>query len=63
MNGNQLALGRNHAGADSISVVEFGGADPCARVDIRWNDGAYVYVVYDSKEEAVAHVRRLGWAL
>ncbi len=62
MNGNQLSLGRNHSTADSISITSFGGSDPCHRVDIRWNDGGYVYVIYDSKDEAVAHVRRLGWA-
>jgi hypothetical protein len=32
------------------------------RVDIRWNDGAHVYVIYDTKDQALAHVRRLGWA-
>ncbi len=62
MNGNQLSLGRNHATADSISMTEFGGFDPCFRVDIRWNDGGHVYVIYDTKAEALAHVRRLGWA-
>ena len=29
---------------------------------IRWNDGGHVYVIYDTKDEALAHVRRLGWA-
>ena len=62
MNGNQLSIGRNHSTADSISMTEFGGFDPCFRVDIRWNDGGHVYVIYDTKAEALAHVRRLGWA-
>jgi hypothetical protein len=59
MTGNTLSLGRNHLSADSVSMVDFGD---CFRVDIRWNDGAYVYQCHDTKEEAVAHARRLGWA-
>ena len=62
MTGNQLAIGRNHSTADSISMKEFHGVDACVRVDIRWNDGAHVYVIYDTKDQALAHVRRLGWA-
>lgn len=59
MNGNELSLGRNHSTADSVSVVDFGD---CARVDVRWNDGGYVYTIYDTKAEAVQHVHSLGWA-
>ena len=62
MNGNQLSLGRNHSTADSVSMTGFGGFDPCFRVDIRWDDGGHVYVIYDTKAEALDHVRRLGWA-
>lgn len=62
MNGNQLSLGRNQSTADSISMTEFGGSDPCFRIDIRWNDGGYVYVIYDTKADALAHVHSLGWA-
>lgn len=58
MNGNTLSLGRNHSTADSVSMTDFGD---CVRVDIRWNDGGYVYMVHDTKEEALAHVHRLGW--
>ena len=59
MNGNTLSLGRNHSPADSVSMTDFGD---CFRVNIRWNDGAFVYSIYDTKEEALAHVHRLGWA-
>ena len=62
MNGNQLSLGRNHLTADSVSMTEFGGFDACFRVDVRWTDGAHGYSIYDTKQEALAHVRRLGWA-
>jgi hypothetical protein len=62
MNGNALSIGRNHYTADSVSVTEFSGVDSCVRVDIRWNDGAHVWVIYDTKREALAHVHRLGWA-
>lgn len=59
MNGNQLSLGRNHATADEVSITDFGD---CFRVNVRWNDGAYVYTIYDTKQEAVKHVHSLGWA-
>jgi hypothetical protein len=59
MNGNQLALGRNHTTADSVSMTDFGD---CFRVDIRWNDGAHVWVIYDTRDEAIAHASNLGWA-
>ncbi len=59
MNGNTLSLGRNHSLADSVSMTDFGD---CFRVDIRWNDGGYVYMIHDTKEEALEHVHRLGWA-
>jgi hypothetical protein len=59
MNGNALSLGRNHLTADSVSMTNFGD---CFRVNICWNDGAYVYVIYDTKAEAIAHAAKLGWA-
>lgn len=62
MNGNALSLGRNHSTADRISMTEFGGLDACFRVDIRWDDGAHVWVFFDTKAEALAHVKQLGWA-
>lgn len=58
MNGNELSLGRNHRTADMASVTQY--AD-CARVDLKWNDGAYVYVIYDTRAEADAHLNRLGF--
>lgn len=59
MYANQQALGRNHATADSVSMTDFGD---CFRVDIRWDDGAYVYMVHDTKQEALKHVHSLGFA-
>jgi len=59
MNGNQLSLGRNHSTADSVSMTDFGD---CFRVNINWNDGAYVYCIYDTKAEALTHIHNLGWA-
>ena len=59
MTGNTLSLGRNHYTADTVSLTDFGD---CFRVNIKWNDGAFVYSIYDSKEEALSHVARLGWA-
>lgn len=59
MYGNTLAMLRNHLTADAVSIKNFGD---CYRVDIRWNDGAWVYVIYDTKDEALAHVHSLGWA-
>ena len=58
MNGNALALGRNHASADVGSLTDFGD---CFRVNLSWNDGAFVYVIYDTKAEAVAHLNRIGF--
>lgn len=58
-NGNAQSLGRNHYAADSCSMTDFGN---CFRVDIRWNDGGHVWAIYETKADAVAHARRLGWA-
>lgn len=58
MTANKLALGRNHSTSDSASITDFGD---CFRVNIHWNDGAYVYMVHDTKAEAVAHLSSLGW--
>jgi hypothetical protein len=58
MNANTLAIGRNHYTADTGSMTDFGD---CFRVDIRWNDGAHVYTIHDTKSEAVAHLNRLGF--
>jgi hypothetical protein len=58
MNGNNLSIGRNHSTANKASMVDFGD---CFRVDLRWDDGAYVYMIHDTKEEAAAHLNRLGF--
>lgn len=58
MNANTLALGRNHTTANKASLTDFGD---CFRVNLNWDDGAYVYVIYDTKEEAVKHLASLGW--
>ena len=63
MNGNEMSLGRNHATADSVSMTS--GHDGSAlwfRVDIRWADGAHIYMVHDTESEAREHARRLGFA-
>jgi len=63
MNGNEMSLGRNHATADSVSMTSgHDGSTPWFRVDIRWNDGAHVYMVHDTEAEALSHVHRLGFA-
>lgn len=59
MNGNALSLGRNHASADSVSIIDLGDR---YRVDVRWNDGAWVYAIYGTETEAREHARSLGWA-
>lgn len=61
MHANALALGRNHSTADVASLTEFGGTDPCFRVDLKWNDGGHFYEIHDTKGEAVAHLNRLGF--
>jgi hypothetical protein len=58
MNGNSLSLGRNHTTADTVSMTDFGD---CVRLDLKWNDGAYVYHLFDTKEEAVKQAARLGF--
>jgi hypothetical protein len=58
MYANELAMGRNHYTADSASMTDFGD---CFRTDLRWNDGAHVYEIFDTREEAVNNLVRLGW--
>ena len=58
MNGNEQSIGRNHSTADKASMTSFGD---CFRVDIRWNDGAHVYMIHDTKAEALAHLESLGF--
>jgi hypothetical protein len=64
MTGNSLSIGRNHTLAHEITVTHFRGATPssdCWRIDIRWNDGAWVYMTHDTLQEATEHARSLGW--
>ena len=62
MHANDLALGRDHATCDRLSVTSQPfGSDPWFRVDLHWHDGANVSATYDTLEEAQAHAARLGW--
>lgn len=58
MNGNDLSLGRNWYTADSAKLIT--GPD-WARWELHWEDGAKVYDVEDTKEEAVAALARYGF--
>ena len=58
MHANHLALGRNHSTADRASLTDFGD---CFRVNLDWNDGAHVYMMHDTKAEAVQHLADLGF--
>lgn len=58
MYANQQATGRNHTTADKASITDCGD---CYRVNLNWNDGAMVYVIYDTKLEAVNHLNNLGF--
>lgn len=58
VSGNSLSLGRNWMSADSAALVEF---YDCARVDLKWDDGAALCLIADSKAEALAELARLGF--
>ena len=58
MNANTLAIGRNHYTADTASMTDF---VDCFSVDICWNDGAHVYMIHDTKADAISHLNRLGF--
>ena len=53
-----MALGRNWSRADFAQIVDFGD---CCRAEVHWNDGAYEYVLHDSKDEAIEHLHSLGF--
>ncbi|HDR8994407.1 TPA: hypothetical protein QDB01_000284 [Burkholderia vietnamiensis] len=55
---NDLALGRNHYTAETAKLVVFGD---CARTELHWSDGAMVYELFDTRAEAVAHLRQHGF--
>lgn len=58
MTANKLALGRNHYTAQT-GFLTIG--DNWFRVTLKWNDSAEVYAIYDTKQEAIAHLNRLGF--
>lgn len=58
MYANDLAIGRNHYTADTAKLITF---SDCARSEIHWNDGAMVSELFDTREEAVENLRRLGF--
>lgn len=58
MYASNQAIGRNHSTADTASLTDFGD---CFRVNLSWVDGAHVYMVHDTKAEAIAHLARLGF--
>ncbi len=53
-----MASGRNWAHADCAQLVDFGD---CARAEFHWADGAYEYVLHDTKQEAIEHLESLGF--
>ena len=57
---SEKAAGRRWRDADSFGLTDFGD---CARAEIYWADGAADYVLHDSREEALEHLRSLGAAL
>jgi len=58
MNGNQQSIGRNWFTADTAELTTF---NDCARWTLKWNDGAEVYGIEDTKQEAVDALRRYGF--
>jgi hypothetical protein len=59
MNGNEKSLGRNFYTADTAVMVSF--AD-CFRWELRWDDGAFVYGIEDSKNDAIKALNRYGFS-
>ena len=58
MYANDKALGRNHSTADKATMKGF---NDCFRVNLYWLDGAEVYDIFDTKEEAIDYLKRLGF--
>jgi len=54
-----MAVGRNHDSADRLELSDFGD---CFRVDLWWADGACASALYETAEEAGAHIRSLGFS-
>ena len=59
MNVNDKALGRNWFTAHSAELTTF---SDCARWTIRWDDGAEVTGLEDTREQALAALNRYGFA-
>jgi hypothetical protein len=59
MNGNEKSLGRNWYTADTAVMVSF---SDCFRWELRWNDGAVVYGIEDTKNDAVQALNRYGFS-
>ena len=59
MNGNQKSIGRNFYTADSASMTTF---SDCFRWELRWNDGAFVYGIEDSKQDAINALNKYGFS-
>ena len=58
MYGNDLALGRNHYTAQRATLVVF---NDCARAELHWDDGAKVYELFDTRQEAVDYLVQHGF--
>ena len=58
MYANEKAIVRNHTTADNATIKSF---SDCHRVNLDWDDGAMVYIIYDTLEEAVTHLNNLGF--
>lgn len=44
--------------ANTATMTDFGD---CARVNLGWDDGAWLYFICDTKAEAVAELASLGF--
>lgn len=53
----EKARGRNWYAADCYALTDFGD---CARAEVYWADGAAEYMLHDSRDEALEHLRALG---
>ena len=50
---------RNFYTADSAAMTSF---SDCFRWELRWNDGAFVYGIEDSKQEAIKALNKYGFS-
>ena len=58
MYANQIAQGRNWNTAESAATVNFGD---CVRAELRWADGGYAYIIFDTKQGAVDYLNAKGF--